>query len=428
MSDQLSVLKYYLYYKYRKPFSDRRQLEQWQQQKINRHLEYVAAHSPLYRGKGKLAEYPVIDKTFMMEYFNALNTVGIDRDEALGFAIRAERERNFAPKLKGTTVGLSSGTSGKRGIFLVSDQEKNRWAGYILAKFLPGNILDTYTIAFFMRADSNLYEAVKSKNIQFHFFDIYQDISNYRQRLAELQPRILAGQPSLLLKLAEAVRQRELNIHPEVVISIAEVLEKADEERLKEAFGLSVIHQVYQCTEGCLASTCRLGTLHLNEDIVHIEKEYLDETRFVPIVTDFERKAQPIIRYRLNDILVERTTVCDCGSPCLALEKIEGRQDDVFIFCGKDGEECLVFPDFIRRCMLFAAESQNKGDYRIVQQSDGRIWVYADLTTQEKAWVCREFEVLAEERRFILPGISFEAYYYEIGKKMKRIERCKGKN
>ena len=47
------------------------------------------------------------------------------------------------------------------------------------------------------------------------------------------------------------------------------------------------------------------GTLHLNEDIVYIEREYLDDRRFVPVVTDLERKAQPIIRYRLNDILVE---------------------------------------------------------------------------------------------------------------------------
>lgn len=48
------------------------------------------------------------------------------------------------------------------------------------------------------------------------------------------------------------------------------------------------------------------------------------------MVTDLERKAQPIIRYRLNDILVERKEPCGCGSPFLALEKIEGREDDVF--------------------------------------------------------------------------------------------------
>ena len=33
MADRLSVLKYYLYYKYKKRFSDRSALEQWQVEK-----------------------------------------------------------------------------------------------------------------------------------------------------------------------------------------------------------------------------------------------------------------------------------------------------------------------------------------------------------------------------------------------------------
>lgn len=429
MADQLSVLKYYLYYKYRKPFSDRYSLERWQKDKIRKHLKYIADRSAIYRGVEQLSSCPVTDKTFMMEHFDELNTVGIGREEALGFAVRAEREREFTPKLRGVTVGLSSGTSGNRGIFLVSDDEKNRWAGYILAKFLPGSILGQYSIAFFMRADSNLYEAVKSKNIRFHFFDIYKDMEEHRKRLEKIRPQILAGQPSLLLMIAEDIRQGKTVIRPQTVISIAEVLEPADERKLKEAFGLPVIHQVYQCTEGCLASTCPKGTLHLNEDIVYIEREYLDEKRFVPIVTDFERKAQPIIRYRLNDILVEKKDACACGSPCLALEKIEGREDDVFSFQGNNGRNVPVFPDFIRRCILFAdggteAEKTGiSGDYRIVQETDGRLTVYADLTDYGKQRVVEEFSLLSKDCGFVLPRISFMAYGREKGRKMKRVER-----
>lgn len=50
MADTLSVLKYYLYYKYKKRFSDRSALERWQVQKIRKHLEYVGEHSRLYKG------------------------------------------------------------------------------------------------------------------------------------------------------------------------------------------------------------------------------------------------------------------------------------------------------------------------------------------------------------------------------------------
>ncbi|MFQ7875470.1 hypothetical protein [Enterocloster sp.] len=83
MADRLSVLKYYLYYKYKKRFSDRSALERWQVEKIRKHLEYVGDHSRLYKGMKKLSSYPVIDKKFMMEHFDELNTVGIGREEAL---------------------------------------------------------------------------------------------------------------------------------------------------------------------------------------------------------------------------------------------------------------------------------------------------------------------------------------------------------
>ncbi len=443
MLEQLEVLKYYLYYRYILPkgrcFRSRKALRRRQGRRLRRHLRYVSEHSPLYRGMRKLSSYPVIDKAFMMEHFDRLNTVGIRREEAEAFAVQAERERDFAPKLRGVTVGLSSGTSGHRGIFLVSDKEKVRWAGYVLAKFLPGSILESMDIAFFMRADSNLYQAVSSRRIRFHFFDIYRDMEEHVRRLEALRPRILAGQPSLLLMLGAAAERGALHIAPQIIISIAEVLEREDEVYLKKVFRQKVIHQVYQCTEGCLASTCSLGTLHLNEDIVHIQREYLKGRRFVPVVTDFERRAQPMIRYRLNDILVERKEACGCKSPCLALEKIEGREDDMFSFLDIQGREKLIFPDFIRRCILFAGvgrkeraageqvgkAAEGAWEYRVVQSPDRNITVYADLTAAEREAVRREFQRLARDREIVLPDLTFAPYDWEVGKKLKRVQRIR---
>ncbi|MEH2930683.1 F390 synthetase-related protein [Candidatus Ventrimonas sp. KK005] len=425
MNELYEVLKYYVYYKYCMRFVGRKGLEKRKLKRIEKHLQYVSEHSKVYRGIKELSDCPVIDKAFMMKHFSELNTVGIEGEEAEAFAVRAERERDFVPKLKNVTVGLSSGTSGQRGIFLVSDQERLRWAGYVLAKFLPNGIWKSCSIAFFMRADSNLYQSVGKGRIRFYFFDIYQDMGEHWERLERVNPQVLVGQPSILL----AIAREKVRIYPKMVISIAEVLEKQDERRLAEAFGVNVIHQAYQCTEGFLASTCKYGTLHLNEDIVHIEREYLDEDRFVPVVTDFERKAQPIIRYRLNDILVEKKGLCKCKSPCRALEKIEGREDDVFYFKGRDGTERRVFPDFIRRCVLFAENGSVVSDYRVVQEENGAITVYGDLTENGTWQVKKELEKLAEDRDFILPEVYFEGYRCEPGKKMKRVERiCLGRN
>ena len=417
---KLRILSTYLQFRNRL-FTSRKKLEAYQQKKLKKHLEFVTEKSAFYRKyKGhELKDFPMIDKGIMMENFDTINTVGIKKEEALEFAVNAERTRKFDDKLKNITVGLSSGTSHSRGAFLVEKTETEKWAGFVLAKFLPHGILGKYKIAFFMRANSNLYQSVGSKNIRFEFYDIYADMDKNIEKLEKNGADILVAQPSALLMIAAALDEKKIDIHPETVISIAEVLEKEDEERIKKSFGTDVIHQVYQCTEGCLATTCKYGTLHLNEDIVFIEKEYIDKNRFIPIITDFERTSQPIIRYRLNDVLVEKKEKCRCGSACTALEKIEGREDDVFIF-HREEKEVKIFPDFIRRCILF---SGNISDYRIVQQADGSINIYADIDDKMKEKVTGEFKKLAEDNGFKLPEIRFEKYAYDKNRKLKRVER-----
>ena len=417
---KLRILSTYLQFRNRR-FTSRKKLEAYQQKKLKKHLAFVTEKSAFYRKyKGhELEDFPIIDKGVMMENFDLINTVGIKKEEALEFAVNAERTREFDDKLKNITVGLSSGTSHSRGAFLVEKTETEKWAGFVLAKFLPHGILGKYKIAFFMRANSNLYQSVGSKNIRFEFYDIYADMDKNIEKLGKNGADILVAQPSALLMIAAALDEKKIDIHPETVISIAEVLEKEDEKRIKKSFGTDVIHQVYQCTEGCLATTCKYGTLHLNEDIVFIEKEYIDKNRFIPIITDFERTSQPIIRYRLNDVLVEKKEKCPCGSACTALEKIEGREDDVFIFHGEE-KEIKIFPDFIRRCILF---SGNISDYRIVQQADGSISIYADIDDKMKEKVTGEFKKLAEDNGFKLPEIRFEKYAYDKNRKLKRVER-----
>lgn len=421
MFEKIYIIKNYIYYRFKK-YKSRKQLEEYQQRKIKKQLKFITENSEFYSTyKGKeLKEFPIMNKKIMMDNFNSLNTVNIDKGEALEFAINCERDRNFSPKLNNITIGLSSGTSSTRGVFLVSDKEKSQWAGYIIAKILKGNIFKKTKIAFFMRANSNLYESVKSKKIIFEFFDILKPMSENIKKLNKFEADILVGQPSVLLEICENVKDNEIVKIPKKVYSIAEVLEEKDAEYIKKTLKIDEIHQVYQCTEGCLAITCKHGRIHLNEDIVFIEKEYLDDNRFIPIITDFERKSQPIIRYRLNDILVEDKEQCECGSCFTVLKKIEGREDDVFIFNGIEGNTVKVYPDFIRRCILFADDIDK---YRVVQQGNEKIIIYLDINQNVQNKITKEFKKLANEMKFELPKIEFEEYSYNKAKKLKRIER-----
>ena len=426
MRERLAVVWYFIRARYLRHFRTRKALRSYQKQRVLRQLAYFKEHSPYFKALSvhsfeDFRKLPLMNKEFMMEHFNALNSVGIDRDEALSLAIDGEKQREFSGKLRGISVGLSSGTSGARGLFLVSDRERALWAGTVLAKFLPKGKLFGHRIAFFLRADNNLYETIDSKLIRFRYFDLLKDMGENLSELADYRPTLLVAPPSVLLGIARAMERGELRINPEKVISVAEVLRAEDAAYLKAQFGLPVIHQAYQCTEGFLGYVCECGNFHLNEELVLIEREYLDETRFVPIVTDFSRQSQPIVRYRLNDILVEKRGHCPCGNPATLIRYIEGREDDVFYFAGICQKEVAVFPDFISRCVIYAEGVQN---YKVLQDGKAHVTVFLEReSSATSAQIRREFARLAEKMKFHCPEIAFAPYVPDLQRKMKRVER-----
>jgi len=426
MRERLAVVWYFIRARYLQHFRTRKALRSYQKQRVLRQLAYFKEHSPYFKALTvhsfeDFRKLPLMNKAFMMEHFNALNSVGIDRDEALSLAIDGEKQREFSGKLRGISVGLSSGTSGARGLFLVSDRERALWAGTVLAKFLPKGKLFGHRIAFFLRADNNLYETIDSKLIRFRYFDLLRDMGENLSELADYRPTLLVAPPSVLLGIARAMERGELRINPEKVISVAEVLRAEDAAYLKAQFGLSVIHQAYQCTEGFLGYVCECGNFHLNEELVLIEREYLDAHRFVPIVTDFTRQSQPIVRYRLNDILVEKRGHCPCGNPATMIRYIEGREDDIFYFAGICQKEVAVFPDFISRCVIYAEGVQN---YKVVQDGSAHVTVFLERESSvTAAQIRREFARLAEKMKFHCPEIAFAPYVPDYHRKMKRVER-----
>lgn len=366
------------YWRARRRFScwqDRAALEAWQEQQVRHHLVRVAAKSRYFaerlsaHGLDGWRQWPVADKAEMMSHFDSWNTAGVRLEEAWAVASKAERTRDFSATLKGITVGLSSGTSGSRGIFLAGASERRLWAGTLLARVLRGTLLREHRAALFLRADSPLYRTVGSRRFQFAFFDLMQPLEELWPRLQAFRPTVLAAPPGVLGRLANHAGVEALLAPPAILLSVADVLEENDRERIESAFRCTV-GQIYQATEGFLAATCPHGRLHWNEDAVVIQKEWLDvaRTRYAPIITDFRRFTQPVIRYRLDDVIVDEVSPCPCGSVFGALGSIEGRCDDVLHLARTDGSgEVTVFPDFVRRAVMLAVPAGV--DYCVVQTS-----------------------------------------------------------
>ena len=338
----------------------------FQKRKIKKHLDYVTKKSKYYSEyKGKeLKDFPVIDKKIMMENFDDFNTVNLSKDQALEIAMNSEKTRNFKEKYNNITVGLSSGTSGNRGLFIISDFERAKWAGIILARLLPHFILKKQKIALFLRADSELYNSVNSRVLKFRFFDMINDYKKNIEELAGFKPDVLIAPASMLKILADNIESAD--IKPKRIFSCAEVLTQENREYINRKFNMK-IGEIYQATEGFLG--CSLDSeqgLKINEDVLFIEKEYIDneKKRFIPVITDFERKSQPVIRYRLNDIWAESL---DSKGGFMILDKVEGREDDIFILKSTSGEEIKIFPDFLRRAFMFS--SGEILEYNIIQKT-----------------------------------------------------------
>ena len=359
MFKKLKVVKSFIATKH---FADKEQLKEHQQKMLKKLFSDL--ESGFYPKGEKLEDFPIINKKIFMANFDKINTIGVTQEEALEVALKAETSRDFSSTLKGVTIGLSSGTSGSRGLFLVSEDESARWAGYILKRMLPRPLLQKHKIAFFLRANSNLYESMSGALISFTFYDLLTPIEEHIKALNTAQPTLLIAPAKVLKLLAQS---ETLEISPKKIISVAEVLEDSDREIIEKRFS-QMVHQVYQCTEGFLAHTCSHGNLHINEDTVYIEKDFIDEKsgRFVPIVTDYERRSQPVVRYRLDDVLILEKEPCPCGSVFTRIKKIEGRCDDILKMSSTSGEEYLLYPDFMRRAII--SSKSHVEEYKVVKK------------------------------------------------------------
>jgi putative adenylate-forming enzyme len=347
---------------------DRAHLEFLQQQWTARLLAEVAERSPYYRSfAGRpLEDWPVMSKNEWMAHFDEINTAGARLSELNAFAANAETTRNFSPTWHGHTVGFSTGTSGHRGLFFVSPEERARWAGTLFGRMLRLNPLREERLALVLRAGSPLYERASTLRLRFRYFDQAQPWDAIVRGLDEYQPTILVAPARVLALLArDAARLR-----PRRVISVAEVLDDLDRARIETAFGVRA-EQIYQATEGLLGTTCESGTLHLMEPYVLIEPQWLDaeRTRFTPLVTDLWRRTQPVIRYRMNDVLRVKREPCACGRAAMAIDAIDGRMDDLLWLDSERGAVC-VFPDLVTREIVVAVPQLD--DYRITELSRGR--------------------------------------------------------
>lgn len=370
----------------------RENIHQHQWRAVEALLAVVREKSPFYqdryrdrevRSLAEFAKLPTIHKAAMMENFDRLNTAGLKKDELVTYAVEKELARDYLGYYAGVyVVGLSSGTSGAKGIYVTPKSLTERLPAVFLARGgIPLRLLP-FRILFLLRVFSQGFADIRAPLISLTYLSTMTDPTEIVERMNADRINVLMAPPSLLRVLLPHIGK--IRVKPKRVVSYAEVLEREEKERLQRAFGCPVV-EIYQASEGPIGSACRRGTLHLNEDLVYVE--LFDEggdpvtepekTARRMIITNLLNTVQPLIRYEMNDF-VELGGPCPCGSRFRSIAKVIGRNDDVFVFRAPDGTIRPVFPDLISRWIITSSDAIR--EYRVEQHGAGDLDVTVETT------------------------------------------------
>lgn len=353
-----------------------------------------------------------MNKDVLMKDFSAFNQERLSAEE-----VRLKLEQGYVHH--DIACGTSTGTSGNRGLYVITDAERYQWLGIILAKALPEVWRQKHRVAIILPQNSALYQAGnQSQWLQVQFYDLRAGPEDWSPKLLEFDPTVVVAPPKVLRWLAENSDLDRLK--PKRLFSAAETLDNPDRASIEAAFGLR-LGQIYMATEGLLGVTCSHGTLHLTEDFVKFDFDWVSNTLAAPIITDFTRRYQLMAGYEMNDLLHLQDQPCACGSPLQPVREIVGRRDDVFYF-----DSHMVTPDVMRNAVLDADHRIN--DFRIQQQLDHSLVlslapdVPGDIRANAQASLRQVLEQRGFNPKITVQDLSRDDLF---SRKLRRVERLR---
>ncbi len=303
------------------------------QNRLWRRMATVVARTPAVESLAgqPLEAFPITSPREVRDAFDQWNTLGLTRAAAEA-AARAAETGGTGEVTPGVVAGFSSGSSGAPGLFVSSKAERAAYLGHMIARLMPKSALfRKKRIALSLRASSRLYSDVSGAGpFRFLFLGLDMPGQIKLERLEAFAPHVLIAPAHVLADLTRRVEDDNAPWRPARLFWGAEPMGESERDWI-EATLESRPAPIYQATEGFLGAPCVHGTLHLNEDVLIVEREPVPGTnRFLPIITDLRRVTQPMIRLRLPDLLEPLPTPCPCGSARLAIRPVEGRLEDLW--------------------------------------------------------------------------------------------------
>jgi len=165
-------------------------------------------------------------------------------------------------------------------------------------------------------------------------FDMSADrVAAHLDRLRAFEPRVIYGYPSAIALLAEHIARRKQRwpyARPRLIVLTGEETLPEQRAKLQECFGCPVATEYGSREMGVIAHECPQGRLHILTP--HVLVEVLRDGRPAPpdkcgqiVATALNARAQPLIRYDLEDAGRLLPDFCPCGLPFPLLQLDGGK-------------------------------------------------------------------------------------------------------
>jgi phenylacetate-CoA ligase len=374
-------------------------------------LHHARAHSPFYRDLWRdvpatapqLADLPVVTKPALMAAFDTWSTDrGIRWPDVETFiGARAHIGQRFRDRY---LIWMSSGTTGKPGVFVQDDAALAVYDALVTAQLLGSAFAhcDWQAAAAqsgraaLITADGDHFASIASWRrvahgkpwLDMRSFAVTRPIPELVAALNDYQPAFVSSYPTMLALLADEQEAGRLKLKPAGLWAGGEVLTRSAHAAIEAAFGCPLLNE-YGASE-CLTigHGCRERVLHANADWVILEPVDRDyqptppgELSHTVLLTNLANFVQPIIRYDLGDRVRVQATPCACGSALPAIE-VEGRRDEVVTFTARDGTPVRLIPLALTTVIEEAAHVYC---FQIIQQAPDRLELRLTAANRRRA-------------------------------------------
>ena len=239
-----------------------------------------------------------------------------------------------------------------------------------------------------------------------------EEMEGYIRTIRRFSPEYVYGYASALTIFSELMLDKglALGFDLKAVVSTAETLHDFQREIIETAFGCPVVNEYGARDGGIIAYQCREGSMHISAENTVVE--VVDPVTFEPmsagesgilLTTDLNNFVMPRLRYRIGDRAALSERSCPCGMVLPVMEKIDGREDDMFVTIDGKYIHGHAFNHLSRR-------TRSVRKFQIVQESPS----YASLSiVTEAGFEQNEIDEFIEKARHLLPGTKIDVNIVE---------------